>query len=468
MHLNIDVITTRANKFLRVQQPEFIYIHKLLHSLSVGSRKFLRRNNEACLYKMEDRIVINVSGMTFETKEGTLLRFPDTLLGNPTRRKQYYNPVVQEYFFNRHRVAFESILFYYQSGGRLLWPEDIPASIFTEEVEFFQLGEQALNSVAKCLNQDRRKQNVSPQWSFKNRVWNLFEHPDTSNFARIIAMFSILMITTSVIVSCLETLPGFRGARECDVDLRCNETAAKKDSENATLACDKTQLSGELDNCTYKTLEVFIILDTICYSWFLFEYLVRFAMAPNRFQFLISPLNIVDLLAILPFFTIIIGGNRRLVSLTVLRIARLLRIFRILKLTRYSRGLKVMMFTVRASLSELEMMMLFMFMIIILSSSAVFYTDLGVDGSHFSSIPDAFWWSLTTVSTVGYGDYYPITSFGKVVGGICAVFGVLAFSLPVMAFAKNFNAYLKGEPIRKHMENKSRRSPKRITSDLSG
>lgn len=96
------------------------------------------------------------------------------------------------------------------------------------------------------------------------------------------------------------------------------------------------------------------------------------------------------------------------------------------------------------------------------------WIDLGMDGSHFSSIPDAFWWSLTTVSTVGYGDYYPITGFGKVVGGICAVFGVLAFSLPVMAFAKNFNAYLKGEPIRKHIENTRRSPTKRITSDLSG
>lgn len=421
---------------------------------------------------MDDRIVINVSGMTFETKEGTLNRFPNTLLGSPSRRKQYYNPVVQEYFFNRHRVAFESILFYYQSGGRLVWPDDIPASVFTEEVEFFQLGEQALKSVAKCLYQNRRAQHGQfPQCTFQSRVWNLFEHPDTSNLARMIAMFSILMIATSVIVSCLETLPFFRGARECDSNQSCNEKIQQKnDTNNATLVCNTTEvLSEDLKNCTYKTLEVFIVLETICYSWFLLEYIVRFAAAPNRLDFLLSPLNFVDLLAIIPFFTILIGGNRRLVSLAVLRIARLLRIFRILKLTRYSRGLKVMMFTLRASLSELEMMMLFMFMIVILSSSAVFYTDLGMDGSHFASIPDAFWWSLTTVSTVGYGDYYPITGFGKVVGGVCAVFGVLAFSLPVMAFAKNFNAYLKGEPIRRHIESKTRRSPgKRKTNDLSG
>lgn len=408
---------------------------------------------------MEDRVVINVSGMTFETKEKTLSRFPDTLLGSPTKRQQYYNPVVQEYFFNRHRVVFESILFYYQSGGRLIWPEDVPASVFTEEVEFFQLGEQALKGVAKCLYQERQR--ITPQFSIQRRVWNLFEHPDTSHYARAIAMLSILMIATSVIISCIETMPYFSRA-ECDSRGECNNSAGTAESKNTTLDCDLTNIQDK--NCRgTDTKEVFIVLEIICYSWFLFEYLVRFVAAPNRFQFLLSPLNFVDLLAIIPFFAILIGGNRRLVSLAVLRTTRLLRIFRILKLTRYSRGLKVMMFTLRASMNELEMMILFMFMIVILSSSAVFYTDLGIDGSHFASIPDAFWWSLTTVSTVGYGDYYPITGFGKLVGGVCAVFGVLAFSLPVMAFAKNFNAYLKGEPIRRHIENKSRttRSTKR-------
>ena len=406
---------------------------------------------------MEDRVVINVSGMTFETKEDTLSRFPDTLLGSPYRRQKYFNPTAQEYFFNRHRVVFESILFYYQSGGRLIWPEDVPASIFTEEVEFFELGEQALKDVAKCTYKEKKR--VSPQFALQRKMWDLFEHPDTSHFARGVALLSILMIVLSVTISCVETLPYFKALRdsECNTTTADTLTACHESSdgkENSTRQCHSDKIDEE--NCPHKTLEVFMVLEIMCYSWFLFEYLVRFASAPNRSQFLLSPLNFVDLLAIVPFFTILISGNRRLVSLAVLRTARLIRIFRILKLTRYSRGLKVLMFTLRASISELEMMVLFMFMIVILSSSAVFYTDLGADGSKFSSIPEAFWWSITTVSTVGYGDFYPVTDFGKFVGGVCAVFGVLAFSLPVMAFAVNFNAYLLGEPIRKHIESKHR------------
>lgn len=106
-----------------------------------------------------------------------------------------------------------------------------------------------------------------------------------------------------------------------------------------------------------------------------------------------------------------------------------------------------MMFMVCESLSEFEMMMLFMFMIVILLLSVVFYIDLGMDGSYFFSIFDVFWWSLIIVSIVGYGDFYLIIGFGKVVGGVCVVFGVLVFFLLVMVFVKNFNVYLKGELI---------------------
>ena len=414
---------------------------------------------------MEDRVVINVSGMTFETKVTTLNRFPNTLLGSPTLRNQYFNPQVQEYFFNRHRVVFESILFYYQSGGRLVWPEDIPVSVFTEEVEFFQLGEQALNGVVKCPNSKRNRHSVAQCW-FQRQVWNLFEHPDTSNCARMIAMLSVLMIAVSVVISCVETLPYFRSVNCANKTAPCRNETAPNSVANETVPYNRSHT--QQDECAYKTPEEFIVIETMCYSWFLFEFLVRFFAAPDRCHFLLSPLNFVDLLAIVPFFTILIGGNRGLVSLAVLRAIRLLRIFRILKLTRYSGGLQVMIFTVRASLKELEMMVLFMFMICILSSSAVFYSDLESPKSLFTSIPDAFWWSLTTVSTVGYGDYYPVTDFGKIVGCVCAVFGVLAFSLPVMAFATNFNAYLKGEPIRKHIENNRKlTTSKRKTGELS-
>ena len=88
-----------------------------------------------------ERIVINVSGMYFETWSWTLGRFPNTLLGNPMKRKKYFDYIHNEYFFERHRQSFEAILYYYQSNGRFLnRPHSVSSEVFFDEIVFFELG----------------------------------------------------------------------------------------------------------------------------------------------------------------------------------------------------------------------------------------------------------------------------------------------------------------------------------------
>jgi len=382
-----------------------------------------------------DRITINVSGTTFETRPETLDRFPKTLLGCPSKRQRYFDTSVNCFYFNRHRIAFEYILYYYQSNGRLILPDDVPFRIFTEEVRFFQLGEQALDSIAKGMVKQRKKKYLHAQ-TIQGKLWNLFEHPDTSNCAKFIALFSIFMIVISLVLSCVETLPVLSNCPKRNL-LLCNGTW------NTSCGESMNELS-----CEEVTLEFFVVTEIVCYSWFLLEYIIRLWSAPQKSAFFFSTLNVIDIMAILPYFIVLLAGNRKVVSLSVLRITRLIRVFRIFKLTRYSRGLQVLGHTVRASLKELEMVMLFAIMTMILSSSAVYFAEIGSPKSQFGSIPEAFWWSITTITTVGYGDMVPITDLGRFVGSICAVLGVLIFSLPVMALATNFNAYLKAEPVR--------------------
>jgi hypothetical protein len=354
------------------------------------------------------------------------------------------------YYFNRHRIAFEYILFYYQSNGRLVLPEEVPFRVFTEEVQFFQLGEQALNSIAKGMF--KKKTNL-PRRTVKEKLWNLFEQPDTSSLAKLIALFSVLMLAASLVVSCIETLPPLR-VEDCLDHI----TTHHNSSMESQAPSFKATLADTVAKCQQKTLGIFIYLETICYVWFLLEYVVRFFTSPVKSDFFCSLLNLIDLLAIFPYFIILIAGSERVVSLSVLRITRLFRVFRIFKLTRYSSGLRILENTLRASMKELEMVMLFSFMTVVLSSSAIYYADIGSPDSQFSSIPAASWWSITTITTVGYGDLIPVTPLGKFVGCICAVLGVLIFSLPVMAFATNFNAYLKCEPVRVHLMDRRARS----------
>lgn len=86
-----------------------------------------------------------MSGLRFETQLRTLNQFPDTLLGDPTRRLRYFDPLRNEYFFDRNRPSFDAILYYYQSGGRLRRPVNVPLDVFSEEIKFYELGELATN-----------------------------------------------------------------------------------------------------------------------------------------------------------------------------------------------------------------------------------------------------------------------------------------------------------------------------------
>ncbi|KAJ7357788.1 potassium channel [Desmophyllum pertusum] len=92
----------------------------------------------------DNRITINVSGMRFETYESTLARLPDSLLGSPLKRAPYYDPINNEFYFDRNRNVFDSILFYYQSGGLtggvLEKPDGIAEGTFLTEVKFYELG----------------------------------------------------------------------------------------------------------------------------------------------------------------------------------------------------------------------------------------------------------------------------------------------------------------------------------------
>lgn len=83
--------------------------------------------------------------MRFETQLRTLNQFPETLLGDPARRIRYFDPLRNEYFFDRNRPCFDAILYYYQSGGRLRRPVNVPLDVFSEEIKFYELGETAIS-----------------------------------------------------------------------------------------------------------------------------------------------------------------------------------------------------------------------------------------------------------------------------------------------------------------------------------
>ncbi|XP_046850243.1 potassium voltage-gated channel subfamily A member 2-like isoform X2 [Xenia sp. Carnegie-2017] len=343
------------------------------------------------------KFIINVSGLRFETYKQTVEQLPDSVLGSELKRSKYWDSENNEYFFDRNRTCFEAILTYYQTRGTLIRPEAIPMNIFVDEVKFFELGEQAMWQATEGY--DGFEENYEKSTNrFQCTVWELFEHPGTSNFAKVIAVFSVSIILISVALFCIETLPSFQ------------ENQTKKNG---------SEIDSNVDN--HYTSATFTI-EAFCISWFTLEYVVRLLSSPNKWKFVISVLNIIDFIAIIPFYIGIAVdiSNSGVSSIAMLRIVRLVRVFRIFKLSRYSRGLQILGHTLRSSIKELGLLLFFLCMGVVLFSSAIYYAE---SNDKFISIPHSFWWSIITMTTVGYGDYVPKT------GGLREVLFLLLFQL---------------------------------------
>ncbi|XP_069761220.1 potassium voltage-gated channel subfamily A member 4-like [Narcine bancroftii] len=384
-------------------------------------------------YERCERVVINVSGLRFETQTKTLEQFPDTLLGDPGRRTCYFDPLRNEYFFDRNRPSFDAILYYYQSGGRLKRPANVPLDTFSEEIKFYELGHEAMLKFREDEGFLLEEEKPLPEDEFKRQVWLLFEHPESSSPARVIAIVSVLVILISIVIFCVETLPEFHDEHEFLPGL------------NHTVRATPVALTFS---------DPFFVVETVCILWFSFELLVRFFACPSKASFFKDIMNMIDIVAILPYFITLgtelaqaRGGGQQAMSFAIFRTIRLVRVFRIFKLSRHSKGLQILGHTLRASMRELGLLIFFLFIGVVLFSSAVYFAEADEPLTHFTSIPDAFWWAVVTMTTVGYGDMKPITVGGKIVGSLCAIAGVLTIALPVPVIVSNFNYFYHRETV---------------------
>jgi hypothetical protein len=318
-------------------------------------------------------VTINVSGLRFQTCLETLERFPESLLGHPVKRQRHYNPHTGEYFFDRHRGCFESILYIYQSEGQVKRAESVPIDVFIRELKFFEMGDEVLERFWISEGYEKPEEAPMPKTMWMRYIWELMEYPDSSVYARVMAFVSVFVIVISILFFCLETIPELKPAQHNATHDMVGEEIPKMDWGN-----------------------IFFLVELGCITWFTIEFFLRFISSPSKAMFCKSFLNIIDFVAIAPFFVNLIwsdtgGSSGSAMSFAVLRVLRLVRVFRIFKLSRHSVGLQILGKTFKASVQEFILLIFFMAIAMVLFASGVYFAEQGDPNTKFESIPASFW-----------------------------------------------------------------------------
>ena len=183
-----------------------------------------------------------------------------------------------------------------------------------------------------------------------------------------------------------------------------------------------------------KIHEILTIFERVLLVIFSIEYLVRIVIAKRKWRYIFSFYGIVDLVAILPFF--LLHGMDTL----AVRILRTLRIFRVLKLFRYYSAIEHIRLAIVSVKEEFVVFGIFSFALLYFTAIGIYYFERQVNPEQFGSIFHCLWWAIITLTTVGYGDTYPVT-----VGGKVFTFFVLIIGLGIVAFPAGLLANALGE-----------------------
>ncbi|WAR23741.1 KCNAW-like protein, partial [Mya arenaria] len=337
-------------------------------------------------------------------------------------------------------------------------PLEVCGAVVKRELDYWQINENHIKSccwrnyrsyiqnkmILDSFNRSIIKQQMSIKtddmqgWEkFRTQSWLLLEYPRTSRAAMVYGIVSLMFVVTSILGFCLETLPALRPQQ-------INITA-----DNTTTCDGKIQTGVATIMQPNKALN---FLDIICTTFFTAELIIRFIMSPNKFAFVRSAMNIIDLLALVPLYMQLIlnsdafkfcYGNERLIF-EIMFILRIIRMFRIFHLVKHYQALQILVYALKASVQELLMLLIFLLIGMLVFGTMIYYSerkDAMNSGDMFSTIPLGFWWAIITMTTVGYGDVYPTTPIGYVVGTFCAVSGVLMVALTIPVISNNFTLF---------------------------
>ncbi|XP_061405073.1 potassium voltage-gated channel subfamily V member 1-like [Lethenteron reissneri] len=358
-----------------------------------------------------------------------------------------------EFFFDRSAEAFECVLHFYRTG-RLHLRESLCAVSFGQELEYWGL-EDAL--LASCCQDRYARRNAAAADDrggedgarrdadrdsdsdgegggsergrcrrLRRAIWATLERPDSSRASRAVAAVSVAFVVLSIANMALVSAPEF--------------APAAGDDEATALG----------------------VLEGVCMAWFTGELALRFACARRKRRFAARFVNIVDLVAIAPFYVTLAverlaGASTELENVgRVVQVLKLSRSLRMLKLGRHSTGLKALGVTIKQCHEEVGLLLLFFSVGVSIFSVLEYALESSSPGTGFTSVPSAWWWATTSMTTVGYGDVRPDTTAGKLAAFACILSGLLVLALPIAIINDKFAAFYRALRLRDAAERHGR------------
>ncbi|KAK6489306.1 potassium voltage-gated channel subfamily G member 3-like [Huso huso] len=400
--------------------------------------------------------ILNVGGIKYAFPRDVIKDFPlrrvSRLHGCVSEKEVLevcddYDRERNEFFFDRHSEAFGFIMLYVKYGKLRFAPQMCELAFYNEMIywglesahlEFCcqrRLDDRMSETYTYYSEEDTKTEDElrveeegehpagrgrrSAKWL--ERMRRTFEEPMSSIAAQILASVSVIFVIVSMVLLCASTLPDWKTAENRSVD-------EHRYTEHLT------DHSG--------------IIEAVCIGWFTAECIVRFIVSKDKCKFMRRPLNIIDMLAITPYYISVLmtgltGENSQLQRAGVtLRVLRMMRIFWLIKLARHFLGLQTLGLTLKRCYREMVMLLVFICVAMVifgaLSQLLEHGLDLDMGNEDYASIPAACWWVIISMTTVGYGDMYPITMPGRVLGGVCVVSGIVLLALPITFIYHSF------------------------------
>ncbi|ROI16386.1 Potassium voltage-gated channel subfamily C member 1 [Anabarilius grahami] len=374
-----------------------------------------------------EKIVINVGGVKHETHKSTLMTLPGSRLAQLVDTEE----PPSELFFDRHPEVFTHVLQYYRSL-KLHCPTNLCGVLLEEEFDFwgisgtdvepccwaaFRQNKDAIKASAQ-IDPSVMENEQSSHKAWQLKIWALFDNPLSSVRAKVIAVVSLFFILLSITAFSLQTHPAINPHQMYVV-------SADNSSENF------------IENVSVLP-RVLDAVELVCLIWFVFEFVMRAVSCPSKPRFFMNIMNIVDLLALFPWLFQWCSGTYCMQALGFLHVMRCIRILHVFSLMQHVFGVRVLKHTLRASATALCTVPLMLFSCTLIFGTMAYYAEFKHIDFSFIDIPSSCWWAVVTLTTVGYGDMYPITVPGKCVAILCAMVGVLLIILPVPIIVSEF------------------------------